>query len=730
MGRQAAKTEDDAQTTVTRDMWMDLQGEHEWLEEVLGEKALKWVRDENARTEAELGNPAETPMYDRIKQILDSKEKIPGVSKIGDHWYNFWTDAEHPRGIWRRTTPESYRSAEPEWELVLDIDALGKKEGQSWVWKGNTLLHEYDEAGKPLPPRRTMLSLSPGGSDAVVRREFDLVEKRIIPSEEGGFCLEPAMKCSVCWVDHDTLLVGGNFGEGTQTDSGYPRDVRLWKRSTPSSEAEVLYRGEATDMAVHGYISRHRGHEWEWRHRSTSFYTSKELVRIKRSSEFGEWIDLQGLGLQDSAKTAQFANNLLVWLRKDWQVDKDKPPFPAGALLSVGLEEFAAKGCASTFKVLFEPTVTTSLDDFSLTKNYLVLETLESVKSRLHFWQWKGDDIGWGELVSEPEAAIRGSGVRAVDDDEGDEIFVTTSSFTQPATFSIANASAGADCMTSAERLKSMPAFFAADGLTSYQAEATSLDGTKVPYFVICKKDLVRDGSTPTILYGYGGFEISMTPGYRAVTGAGWLEAGGCFCVACIRGGGEFGPSWHQAALRENRQRAYDDFIAVAEDLIDTGITASDRLGIQGGSNGGLLVGNIMVQRPDLLKAVHCSVPLLDMKRYSHLLAGASWMAEYGNPDTDDWKFLQRYSPYHNLSSRRDYPSLLMTTSTKDDRVHPYHARSFVRRLVDLGNENKVFYYENIEGGHGGAADAKQQAYMSTLSLSFFRRVLGLKTEE
>eukprot|EP00403_Amphidinium_massartii_P014452 CAMPEP_0178428938 /NCGR_PEP_ID=MMETSP0689_2-20121128/30541_1 /TAXON_ID=160604 /ORGANISM="Amphidinium massartii, Strain CS-259" /LENGTH=792 /DNA_ID=CAMNT_0020050737 /DNA_START=41 /DNA_END=2415 /DNA_ORIENTATION=- len=722
--RSSAKAEETSEAQVTRDMWMDMQGEHEWLEEVLGERALEWVREGNSRTESKLGNPKETALYDRILKILESKEKIPQVRKLGDYWYNFWTDAENPRGVWRRTTPESYKTSSPEWELVLDVDALGKKEGESWVWKGSNVLREYDpKTGKPLPPRRAMLSLSPGGSDAVVCREFDLISKSFIAPEDGGFCVTPAMKSRVAWVNADTMLVGGDFGEGSLTTSGYPCDVRKWTRGTPLSEAEVVYKGEKTDVAVGGYLGRHRGHIFEWRYRTPTFFTTKEMVRLGSvtSDEFGEWIDLNGLGLPESAKTSQFADQLLIMLRKEWQAAEGKT-YPAGSLLSVKLKDFGSEGGHANFKVLFEPSPTTSLEDFTITKNYLVLEVLEKVKSRLHFWQWKGDDAGWGDVVLEPEAVIRGCGVTAIDAEDGDEVFVNTSTFTQPATLSIANASDGATCMTGAQALKSMPAYFNADDIEAFQAEATSKDGTKVPYFVVCRKGLPRDGSTPTILYGYGGFEISMLPGYRAVTGAGWLEAGGCWVLSNIRGGAEFGPSWHQAALRENRQRAYDDFIAIAEDLIDQGITTSDRLGISGGSNGGLLVGNIMVQRPDILKAVHCAVPLLDMKRFSHLLAGASWMAEYGNPDTDDWKFLQKYSPYHNLSPRPDYPWLLMTTSTKDDRVHPYHARSFVKRLGDLGKGDKVFYYENIEGGHGGAADAKQQAYMTTLSLNFFKR--------
>jgi len=349
------------------------------------------------------------------------------------------------------------------------------------------------------------------------------------------------------------------------------------------------------------------------------------------------------------------------------------------------------------------------------------------VKSRLHFLRWSGGSFQ--DEGAEPTAQIRGTSVMPLDDEDNDEYFLVTNTFTQPSTMGLADASHGPSGVRTATPLKHLPEQYNATGLAAFQAEARSADGTLVPYFCVCRKDLPRDGSTPTLLYGYGGFEISQTPGYSALIGAGWLEKGGCYVVANIRGGGEFGPGWHRAALKENRQKAYDDFIAVAEDLIATGITSPQRLGIRGGSNGGLLVGNMMVQRPDLFGAVVCAVPLLDMKRYSHLLAGASWMAEYGNPDTEDWQFLQRYSPYHNLDASASYPALLMTTSTKDDRVHPYHARCFVKRLQEIGKGDTVFYYENIEGGHGGAADAKQSAYVTSLYLNFLWKMLKPSAE-
>lgn len=427
--------------------------------------------------------------------------------------------------------------------------------------------------------------------------------------------------------------------------------------------------------------------------------------------------------MPEGARTSQFGDRLLVWLRKPW--DLAGRTMPGGSLLSFGIDDFCSRGTAAAAEVLFTPSARTSLQDFDATRNYLVLNILDNVKSLLHFWRWAPETSAWVSEGAEPSAAIRGASLQPLDEEESDEYFFATNSFTQPSSLSLADASLGPSGVPLAKPLKQLPAQFDSSGLTTFQREARSADGTTVPYFCICKEGSKPDGTTPTLLYGYGGFEISQTPGYAALTGASWLERGGCYVVANIRGGGEFGPSWHQAALRENRQRAYDDFVAVAEDLVASGITSPRCLGIRGGSNGGLLVGNMMVQRPDLFGAVVCAVPLLDMKRYSHLLAGASWMAEYGDPDTDDWQFLQRYSPYHNLDPGASYPALLMTTSTKDDRVHPYHARCFVKRLNEMDKGDTVFYYENIEGGHGGAADAKQSAYVTSLYMNFLWKMLG-----
>jgi prolyl oligopeptidase len=457
------------------------------------------------------------------------------------------------------------------------------------------------------------------------------------------------------------------------------------------------------------------------------------------------WIELSELGLPIDAELGHFQDRFLIQLRSSWSIS-ETVTFKQGSLLTVEVADFVAHGSkASKLVPLFVPTGRSSLTDFTITKACLILQILENVKERFIYYRFD-DQTGFRLVSEEIDGAVRGSSLRAVDDDLSDEIWYTTSSFTQPSRLYIADASLGVDALPSAQLLKSLPAMFDASELVEVQHEAISADGTKIPYFLIHRRDLALNGENPTLLYGYGGFEISLTPTYSSIVGYGWLQRGGVFAYANIRGGGEFGPTWHQAALRQNRKLAYDDFIAVAEDLIHKKVTSSPRLGIRGGSNGGLLMGNMITRRPDLFGAVVCAVPLLDMRRYNVLLAGASWMAEYGNPDVaEDWSFLRHYSAYHNIDmqavSTGAYPPLLMTTSTKDDRVHPYHARAFVKRLLDLQPadqatdpsstardtilKNRVLYYENMEGGHGGAADNPQQAFMNALYLDFLWKVLA-----
>jgi prolyl oligopeptidase len=550
------------------------------------------------------------------------------------------------------------------------------------------------------------------------------------------------------------------------TDSGYPRLVKEWARGTTIEDAPIVFEGEKTDVAVNGYVVDERnwgGHLWQIHSRSITFYSSKywmakltedHLVRPEdRPVDLPE-PEFKEMDIPADAEMNYLGKLLFISLRSDWTPRDDDVTYKQGSLIYCDLDKFwrGGKG-AVEYKVLFEPTSRTAYEYFVATKNYLILSTMDTVKSKLEFFKL-GEDGASLSLVagSETEAKIRDCSVRPIDILEGDEFWFTTEDFTTPSTLFSANAakvetSLGEDAFIT-ETLKSLPPQYNSHDLVVEQHFATSKDGTEIPFFLIRHKDLTLDGKNPTLLYGYGGFEISLGPHYVATAGLAWLERGGVYVEANIRGGGEFGPAWHQAALQANRHKAYEDFIAVGEHLISSGICKAETLAARGGSNGGLLMGNIYVMRPDLWGALHCAVPLLDMKRFHTLLAGASWMAEYGNPDKDWDDFLFKYSPYHNIDESRDsYPPLLVTTSTRDDRVHPGHARKMVKKLWDLGagKDWPVYYYENIEGmpskkccgkrnvamssqivfifllssgGHGGAADAKQSAFMTSLGTS------------
>ena len=671
---------------------------HQWLEEVAGERQLEWVKARNAEAVAALAaGDAFTTLEERLLAILDSKEKIPYVSKIGDRYYNFWQDAAHPRGLWRRTTLASYRGPEPAWETVLDLDALGKTEGENWVWHGARVLAPED--------RLCLVSLSRGGADADVVREFDLTTKRFV---EGGFTL-PEAKSRVAWRDEDSLFVASDFGPGSLTDSGYPRTVREWARGTPLESAPVVYEGKADDMSVEAYRDLTPGFERDFVSRQVTFWTNELFLR--RAGK------LVKIAKPDDANAGIHREWLFLELRTDW--DAGGKTHAAGSLLAIDFERFLAGD--RSFHTLFAPGPRTSLVAYDPTRNHVLLTTLDNVRSRLFVLTWR--DGAWQRQPLAGVPAVATASVAAVDDLDSDDFFLTTATPLEPATLALGTLEPDGSGAAPAA-LKRSPAFFKAAGLAVTQHEATSKDGTRIPYFQIAPADLPADGSTPTLLYGYGGFEIPLVPSYAATVGAAWLERGRAYVIANIRGGGEFGPAWHQAALKEKRLRAYEDFAAVAEDLIARKVTSPERLGIKGGSNGGLLVGNLYAMRPELFGAVLCQVPLLDMRRFNKLLAGASWMGEYGNPDLpEEWAFIKTFSPYHTVAADRDYPPLLITTSTRDDRVHPGHARKMTARLAEFGKH--VVYYENIEGGHGGAADNKQRAFMDALGWMFLERELS-----
>jgi len=640
--------------------------------------------------------PGFAALRDRLLAIYDSKDRIPYVAARGGWLYNFWRDEANPRGLWRRTTLAEFQRPTPAWEVLLDLDALGKAEGENWVWHGaNALYPDYD---------RCLLSLSRGGADATVVREFDVPTRSFVAD---GFTL-PEAKTDVAWKDRDTITVGTDFGPGSLTDSGYPRLVKEWRRGTPLAEAVTIFEGQTTDVSVFGYREHDHGQVRDWVGRSPTFFTRELYLRdgdVRRKLE-----------TPDDATADVWDDQLLVALRSAWTVGDTT--WPAGALLATPFADFLAGGRA--FTMLFAPTPRTSLEGYTTTRTAILVTELEDVKSRVYVHRRApGTPTGWTRTrVDAPDVGALSAS--AYDEDTSDDYWFTESGYTTPATLSLAS-------LEPPRRvpLKANPAFFDATGLVATQHFATSADGTRVPYFQVARADLVLDGTAPTILDGYGGFEVSMTPGYDATAGAAWLERGGVMVVANIRGGGEYGPAWHQAARGHARQRAYDDFIAVAEDLIARRVTSTPRLGIIGGSNGGLLVGVMLTQRPDLFGAVVCQVPPPDMRRYHKLLAGASWMEEYGDPDDPaDWAAIATYSPYQNLRAGVTYPRTLFTTSTRDDRVHPGHARKMVAALLAHGQD--LLYYENIEGGHGGAADNQQAAYMSALAYAFFARQLGL----
>ena len=668
---------------------------HLWLEDVAGDKALEWVRAQNADSQKALtSDPGFARLRDDIRAILDSDERIPEVEKMGDYFYNFWKDKAHPAGLWRRTTLAEYRKAEPAWEVLIDLDALNKAEKENWVWHGAECLEPTYE--------RCLIALSRGGADADVTREFHLVKREWIAD---GF-FRPEAKGSLSWRDADHVYVSTDFGAGSMTESGYARIVKLWTRGTPMAEAQTLFEADAKDLGVWAYRDHSPGFERDFIWRAFAFYNN-ELYLIGKDGKQTR------LDLPNSADKSVHREWLTLQLREPFT--EGGRTYAEGSLLATRFEDFLQG--KRRWTVLFEPTPTVSLAAASWTRDYLLLSLLEDVKSRVEvLYPVSADE--WHRSGLPGTEDIADLTVQPVDPDTSNEYFLTSTSFLTPTSLSLGEAG-----LREPELLKQLPAFFDAGPYAVTQHFATSKDGTKVPYFQVAKKGVVANGTNPTLLWGYGGFEVSETPVYKGSIGRAWLSQGGVYVVGNIRGGGEYGPRWHQAALRENRNKSYEDFAAVAQDLIARKITSPRHLGIQGGSNGGLLMGNMTVMYPELFGAVVCQVPLLDMKRYNKLLAGASWMAEYGNPDVPaDWAFLQRYSPYQNVRKNVKYPPVLFTTSTRDDRVHPGHARKMMARMKEQGHD--VLYYENIEGGHGGAANNEQAAFMSALAYAFLKKKL------
>ncbi|MFA6228970.1 MAG: prolyl oligopeptidase family serine peptidase [Rhodanobacter sp.] len=664
-----------------------------WLEDIHGARSMAWVKKENVLTTKRfVDDPQFARTRDGILQVLDSDARIPYVNRMGDELYNFWRDKAHPRGIWRRTTLAEYRKAEPKWEVLLDIDALNKAEDKRWVFKGAQCLKPAYE--------RCLISLSPDGGDAVAVREFSIARKAFV---KDGFEL-PVAKSQVDWIDENTLYVGTDFGPGSMTESGYPRIVKEWKRGTPLNAATTVYEGKPSDLAVSASHDRTPGFERDFVSVAKDFFHSELYQRV------GDKLVRVEVPTDASADTQR--EWLLVHTRSPWTIGG--ATYPSGALLATRFDDFMAG--KRHFVELFKPDAHTSLESYAWTRHHLILNLMDDVKSRLDVLTPPAKDAAaaeWTPLAMPGAPAMSTIQVVDTDPDNSDEYWLDVTSFLTPS--SLERGVLGSE---PAVTIKQAPAFFDAAKFTVSQHFVSSRDGTRVPYFEIAPKTLKLDGSNRTLLYGYGGFEVSLQPFYSGSIGRAWLDRDGVYVIANIRGGGEYGPAWHQAALKANRPRAYEDFAAVAEDLVKRGVTSARHLGAEGGSNGGLLVGNMLSTYPRLFGAIACEVPLLDMKRYTHLSAGASWMAEYGNPDTSDWNFIKTFSPYQNVKKDTHYPPVLFYTATSDDRVGPVQARKMAARMQAQGHPD-VWFYENLEGGHGAGADNQQSAHMHAMAYDF-----------
>jgi len=654
--------------------------DHLALEEVQGAEAMAFVRASNARALAALTtDPRYETFRTEAEAILTSQDRLPSPSFLGDGVGNFWQDAANPRGVWRRTSLDSYATEAPAWEVLLDIDALARAESVDWVFKGANCLAPDD--------RRCLVSLSEGGKDAVVVREFDTVTKAFV---EGGFSL-PEGKHRISWLDADTLLVATDFGSGTLTESGYPYIVKALGRGQALARATEVYRGDAADggYGVNAVVLRDAAGAVE----AVLFRRPLDTFR----AETWQWLDGRAVRLDLPQRVGihgVLGGALVVTPEQDWTVGG--AAVEAGTLIAVDLAGLRAGAAGASVQTLFDPGPRQSVEDVAVMRDHVLAVVADNVVGTLRRFSPTGGDAWVAETLEVPANSAIGLGDSAR---SSGRVFVTSQGFLTPPSLGLLPADA-----TAPQPLKAATPKFDASTHVVEQYEATSADGTRVPYFVVMPRDLARDGQAPTILFGYGGFQVSFPPAYRAEMGKLWLENGGVFVQANIRGGGEFGPGWHQAALRGNRQRSFDDFIAVAEDLIARGITTPDHLGIYGRSNGGVLTSVAMTRRPDLFDAVVIESPLVDMLRYHLLPAGASWIGEYGDPRVSgDAAFIAEYSAYQRLAPGVDYPRAYITTNTLDDRVHPAHARKFAARLGAMGYDH--LYFEDTAGGHSNDAD-------------------------
>lgn len=677
-----------------------------WLEVIDDQQALAWVHERNNQTDAALKTPAYLDLEASVLEVLDSADRIPMVAKRGDWYYNFWRDADHPRGLWRRATWESYCSDSPSWEVLLDVDALCVAEDTQWLWAGSSILRP--PAGEDY--RLALVALSPDGGDAVLYREFDLSTHSFVP---GGFEI-PTAKTRVSWLDADTLYVGTDTGAGSMTESSYPAASRVLRRGESIEQLaakEPLFSVPLDHLSASVTHSSVPGFERDVAHDVLDFFNSRSYLRVG-----DDWVHID---VPDDMAVSLHHEWLLLRPRSDWTVAGKT--FMAGTLLGIELAGFMAGG--REFRTIFAPTSAESLQSWSWTQDYLLLNLLSDVSAKILVID-PSDNWSATELDACPP--LHSATASAVDNDDpasGNDYWLMATGFLTPPTL-LRGTLHPADTQGAAPALvREAPSFFNADGYSVEQHFATSADGTQIPYFQVGPKSLKLDGRTPTLLSGYGGFEVSRTPAYSGAVGRSWLERGGVYVVANIRGGGEYGPAWHTAALQKNRHRAYEDFAAVARDLSVRGVASPERLGCVGGSNGGLLVGNMLTQYPELFGAISCGVPLLDMRRYTKLSAGASWIAEYGDPDVPEhWDFIKTFSPYHQLRSGVKYPATFIWTATSDDRVGPVQARKMAARMEAMGIP--VWFHEALEGGHAGAGNNQQAARLHTASHEFLWRAL------
>lgn len=668
-----------------------------WLEEARSEQALAWVTAENERT---MGLLANDPRFEELKAealaIFNADDRVPGVSFTPYGMVNFWQDKTNPKGILRRTTLDSWRTDKPEWETILDIDALADVEGKEWVYGGMTCL--------PPAGTRCLVSLSDGGKDATYAREFDLTTLGFI---EDGFTL-PESQGGAEWLDEDTLLVSRDFGADTVTESFYPFTTRIWKRGTPLEDAPEIFRGEKTDVSSGAYLLRDGNHTVHGRmaYRGLSFHE-----RAYFFEKDGAWLPLE---IPNKANPYGIIDGQILFSTDvDWT--RDGVTFPADSIVSADLEAWKADPNGAAMTLVWAPGERQTKSGAGSTKSSLYVSLLDNVRGKVLKFDFEGGK--WvSQQIALPENATVGI---ASSSDETDEIMFTSTDFLSPGTWYYA-----ADGVT-LEAVKESPVRFDASGMDITQYEATSKDGTKIPYFVVKPKGLKLDGTAPTLMTGYGGFQVPRVPAYLGTTGKLWMERGGVFVLGNMRGGGEFGPNWHQTAIRENKQRTWDDFIAIGEDLVERKITSPQHLGIQGGSQGGLLVGTAFTQRPDLFGAAIVQIPLFDMLRYHEIGRGASWIGEYGDPRIPEQRaWIEPYSPYQKLVAGVDYPSPFLWASTADDRTHPAHARKGAARLKALGQP--YYYYEEMTGGHSGGVDNEQRAQLQALQFVYLlQRIAG-----